>query len=679
MRTLPAERLSGARRRCRMPGFEPAFRRLKAEAEAFLGLDMRPPDEPAGYYHAYFCPEHGVELAFDPARPYAHRCPKDGKVFSGEPYDAAWRWSVNNRLSTMAFKLALLWRMEADAACLRRCEAILTGYADRYPGYPVGPEAPYGQGKATFQPLDESVWIIPLARAYDLIRDCLPSDARARVEADLLLAAARHILGQKYRRIHNIECWMNAAIGTVGACLGDEGLVRESLEGEFGFFHQLEEGVRKDGLWWEGSSSYHFYALAALMTHAQVLEGRELHAEGRLREMFRAPVALAFPDFTLPATNDCWFFTSLLADVCHGVPPAAAFYEVAYGWYEDPIFAWVLNRNYERGSRTALESLIYGGDLPEARVRFRLAGTVFEPSGIAVLRSQDPPERQSCLLLKYGPHGGGHGHPDKLAVSFYICGYPVSPDLGTPGYGIGLHRSWYRQSLSHNTVVVDGRSQPPAAGELVAFESGAQGDFGVADARVAWAEAPYEGVAMRRTILWMQDYFLDLFQVEASRERQFDWVCRFRGNPVSADGLPEGEAVALKGEGYEHVSAPRAAVADASVRLCWGLPDCSLGVDLPAEQGTRVVRGRAPLQPAAEVGDLLIRRRTARRTAFLTLVHRWRQAPAVAEVLPAPEGAWVLRVRTRSEDHLWALYPRELEGQVEVPAAETGRLFSYLL
>ena len=182
----------------------------------------------------------------------------------------------------------------------------------------------------------------------------------------------------------------------------------------------------------------------------------------QIKEMFRAPVALAYPDLSLPATNDCWFFSSLKDDVCHGVPPASGFYEVAYAWYEDLIFAWVLNLNYKARPRETFEALLYGRELPDTRVRIRPGGTHFDTSGFAILRSADPPGRQSSLLLKYGPSGGGHGHPDKLAISFYLSGHPVSPDLGTPGYGIDLHRSWYRQSVSHNTVVVDGCSQPPA-------------------------------------------------------------------------------------------------------------------------------------------------------------------------------------------------------------------------
>ena len=60
----------------------------------------------------------------------------------------------------------------------------------------------------------------------------------------------------------------------------------------------------------------------------------------------------------LPATNDCWFFSSLLGDVCHGVPQAASFYEVACSWYGDPAFAWILSQNYRSAPRVSVAALL---------------------------------------------------------------------------------------------------------------------------------------------------------------------------------------------------------------------------------------------------------------------------------------------------------------------------------
>ena len=187
------------------------------------------------------------------------------------------------------------WLSEIDA------REILLAYAERYPGYPIERELPYGWGKVANHSLDEAVWLIPVTRAYDLVRETLNARERTLIETKLLALAADHIQGQKFHRIHNIECWHNAALAAVGICLDDAGLQKVALDERFGFRHQLREGVLDDGMWWEGSSSYHFYTLAALIAHAQVSEsiGTDLHDDDRLKAMFRAPVSLAFPDFRL--------------------------------------------------------------------------------------------------------------------------------------------------------------------------------------------------------------------------------------------------------------------------------------------------------------------------------------------------------------------------------------------
>ena len=434
-------------------------------------------------------------------------------------------------------------------------------------------------------------------------------------------------------------------------------------------------------MWWEGSSSYHFYTLAALIAHVQVAEnvGVDLQAAKRLRAMFRAPVLLALPDFRLPATNDCWYFSSLLSDVCHGVPPAEGFYEVAYGWHRDPDFARILQRNYAGRARTAVEALLYGEDLPVSARGLKTESAVLKPSGMAILRSREAIDRQSCVLLKYGPHGGGHGHPDKLSVSFYARGNPVAVDLGTPGYGVGLNESWYRQTISHNTVTVDGRSQPPAEGRLLNVDVRRAHGFEVVDASVSWAKAPYAGVSMRRVILWTDSYFWDVFRVAAPRECRMDWVCRFQADRRGRTGLSQRGPVRLSGDGYDHVRKPVAFAPEEMVSLEWGLSQGGVGAFLPEESGTRVIVGEAPLQPATETGDLLIRRRIARETTFVALVHHWDTAPAVSRVEAAGRdghgGATGFLVQAGDETHLWTMS----EAVPDLAGVDPDRTFSYPL
>ena len=163
MRLFQPDEWEAVRRRAQLPQFAAALARLRADAADYLAQPMDPPDAPAGYYHDYFCPQHGVELEFNLTDPTRHRCPVDGQEFGGERLDAARRWFVNHRLSEVSLRLALVWRLDGDPRALSALADILGGYAARYAGYATSPPAGPNPGVATYTTLDEAVWLLPLA------------------------------------------------------------------------------------------------------------------------------------------------------------------------------------------------------------------------------------------------------------------------------------------------------------------------------------------------------------------------------------------------------------------------------------------------------------------------------------------------------------------------------------
>ena len=424
-------------------------------------------------------------------------------MFQGEPFDSAYLWSVNDMLSDAALRLALraFLRGNPGPDAVRAAE-VLTGYARCYRNLPVGPKTnPNFPGVVTFTALDESVWLIRVAWAYSLLRGMLTPEDQALIGREILLPAAEHILRIRWPEVHNVTNWNNAALVALGLALGEDRFVTAGVEAPLGLAAELSEGVLADGLWWERSLSYHYYSLAALVWTVRSLEagGRPFAGDATLRRMFSAPILLAFPDLTLPAVDDCWYFIGLTGEVGHGIPDAAGFYETAYARYGDPEFAWVLERNYATRPRAGIEALldgaerIAGGRAPQAR------SCVLPESGLAVLRSGTDSLAANCLVLKAGPDGGVHGHPDQLAIQLSGAGARLVPDLGTPGYGIALNDTWYRQTASHSTVLIDGRSQPPATGRIGQVES--RGDFELVHGSVSWGDGPYAGAELRRMVI----------------------------------------------------------------------------------------------------------------------------------------------------------------------------------
>ena len=496
-------------------------RKLAAVSECRLSV----PGRRAGYYHDYFCPDHAKQFEFDPESPHTHRCPVDGRRFGGEKLDSAWLWFVNNRLSTFAFESAVLGVATGRDEHLEAAWSILTQYARRYAGYEPDPDLHFS-GRACFHALDEAVWLISLAWACDLVSGDGSRRDAGYVCANLLEPAADWIASRRRRRIHNIECWLNAALVTAGAVCGRGDLVEAAIDGPFGVREQIGRGVLGDGLWYEGSLSYHFYTLAALMWTSRAFEAvrPDLARFPAMERMLLAAIDLSTADGSLPSINDCWSPIDLTNRCGHAIPEPSGFYETGWAWYRHREFAAALQRAYMLRLRDSLWVLLEGRrELPENGPARRRLSAAFEDSGLAVLRGGS-----FQLILKYGRHGGVHGHYDKLGLSVYGEATALSPDLGTPGFGVGLSDRWYAHTASHNTVMIDGNPQPAGWGSLLRFETA--GKFQLVDAAVGWTKRPYAGVRFRRAVVLREPYFIDLFSVSAPESRRFDWVYHNEGS-----------------------------------------------------------------------------------------------------------------------------------------------------
>jgi hypothetical protein len=63
-----------------------------------------------------------------------------------------------------------------------------------------------------------------------------------------------------------------------------------------------------------------------------------------------------------------------------------------------------------------------------------------------------------------GPHGGWHGHFDKLHLSVGAGGRPLLVDGGRYWYKGDTWRRYFKGSASHNVILIDGEGQEPAQG-----------------------------------------------------------------------------------------------------------------------------------------------------------------------------------------------------------------------
>jgi hypothetical protein len=498
------------------------------------------PAEGGQWGQHYVCPKHGVYLTYTP--PMTHTCPVDKQSLTGWPYDQVIFSRMHQDLAAAARDLALASRLGGDPSLAQTAAQILLAYADQYDSFAIhttkGTVGTSG-ARVLSQTLDESVWLIPMAFAYDLVADSAALDAaqRAHIERDLLQAAAK-VIARNEAGMSNWQSWHNAAI--LGAALAIDDPVmtaRAWQDPSNGFLLQMQKSVSADGFWYEGSWGYHFYALDALVNLAEmaVRAGLDPYGQASLRKMFEAPVLFAMPDGTLPPFND-----SGTSNLRKQTRPA----EIAYNRYQDPALASFLS-----SSGRGRDALLWGAKNLPAAQQSQLPSLLFPDSGYAVLRAEST-AGTSYLALDFGPHGGGHGHYDKLGYVLFARGGLLGLDPGTQSYAAPTHATWDKATIAHNTVVVDETTQPEGTGKLHRFVSLPSASFAAAEAADASPKA-----ALLRSMLLTPDYVVDRVRAVATDglSQKLDWIHHAPGEVSVSAPLAPWSALPSS-QGYQHLS-----------------------------------------------------------------------------------------------------------------------------
>lgn len=508
------------------------------KADALLSEPVEIPPQGGQWSHHYVCKECGTRLTYSKKQ---HLCLSCRKEYRGWPYDEVVAGRKHRSNLAAIETLGQAYALSGKEAYAEYARDLLVKYADVYASYAFhdyqGGTLPKG-ARLLAQTLDESTAIIGAVWGYDLI---YPSPAwtdadRKKVEDRFFREVAKTIQ-RNDMGISNWQSWHNAALSSIGYCLGDERLVLDAIDGKSGFRFQMKNSVLKDGFWYEGSPSYHFYSLDALRWTAlgALRAGTDLVYMGEFRAMFLAPTRYLFPDFTYPAVNDSDRFS---------ISRFSGLYEIAYAWYGDPVYAMAAGK----GKRKNAEALFWGTDaLPSGRTE-SLWEPVSDSPGVggAILTQGEPP--LSCHI-HYGPHGGYHGHPDKLALMVFAHGKVIVPDPSRVAYASPLQEGWYKTTLAHNTLVVDRRNQKPAEARSVRFFAGDR-------CSAVQAECPgaYPGVEMIRTTAVTPGYLLDLFIAKSDSPHVYDLPFHFDGELKKAPETQPCEPLAGK-DGYQYLEA----------------------------------------------------------------------------------------------------------------------------
>lgn len=500
------------------------------------------PHRPGGWWHNFACPVHGAELLAgeSTSETQTFRCPAGCEV-SGEPYSGAWTVMCHQQ----AARRIRLAGHRGDAAHVFEALAQYRALLDTVGNKPnEDAEHWMVRGRLFHQALTEAIWGVAVADGIWALCEQLPDldwgpaedDARGLLAAILeTVRAGRAELIDAGKLKSNYTAWLTAAerlaSGALAALDGDLDTRGDLMTGPVGLARHLQAAILPDGWEWEGAPYYHMFVLRASLLSLRGWSAAEIPEETQqtLRAMIGALTAISTADGTVPAIHDSpvarraqdleyletmelagQLFPDLVAQTAAIRDAAAARLGSEARETVAMIRGWIGGAGYGVAGRSesgpGTQTGAAAGPAEPAQPEDAVGLSVFPDAGFGIVRQGGT---GFSAILDFGPHGGSHGHFDKLALYFYGRGVWWQPDPGAPPYGSFL-RYPYAGVRSHPTVRIGNGEQAECSGKLLDTRMDGGTAFLAAETRGA-----YPGVLLRRRVIMAPDHLIDIFDVEA--------------------------------------------------------------------------------------------------------------------------------------------------------------------
>lgn len=269
----------------------------------------------------------------------------------------------------------------------------------------------------------------------------------------------------------------------------------------------------------------------------------------RILFILKAPYEYSFKNLRLPNPNDGW------PDL--GLKTYSYIYYMAYGTYKDKLKELLeiiegnkdertdvaLSKTYYFENRIPLEKLVFGPEIEGKDIENKRKSKLFENSSFGMLRNE-----RINVFMKYGHYTESHIHPDKMNVEVMIDEKYLTRDLSNPGYGSKMCNEWNRMTISHNSVVIDGKNQDTVnAGKVELFTENQM--------RVSNEEAYSDNTKFTREIELLENGYFDRFVVESENEKTKDWFFHLEnGIELKNEDLKYEDAnLGYSENGYQHL------------------------------------------------------------------------------------------------------------------------------
>ena len=488
-------------------------------------------------------------------------------------------------------KAGILFNITDDEKYAQFVKDMLDKYAQMYPTLGPHPLSHHHiPGKIFHQVLNETVWLVNTSIAYDCVYNWLSEEDRNKYEKNIFIPMAEWFISHReggFDYIHNHGMWAQAAVGMLGYVIDNQEYVEMALYGTkkdstHGFFRQLDELFSPDGYYMEGPY-YVRYAMRPLYLFSEAIHRNQPELEiyeykdKLLKKSFYAALSTTFPNGVFAPINDA----SRTMDI--QAPGLVFGSSCIYGNYKADKtllgvakvqqevmlngYGLALAREYEQNKPVpsyTLESI-------ELR-----DGNNGKKGGLGILRTGKGKD-QTVLLMKYGVHGLGHGHFDKLHFIFFNQEQEIIPDYGFcrwinietkfGGRYLDENDTYAKQTIAHNTVVVDKTSQNKANRKAADKVWGERHFFNVENNNVqvmsAVANDHYEDVNMQRTMFLIENdnfqypFIVDLYRLESYSKHTYDYPIHFRGQLMNSNfeyqANIEKQTPLGKKYGYQHI------------------------------------------------------------------------------------------------------------------------------
>ncbi len=512
----------------------------------------------------------------------------------------------------MMYRAAMLYQVLGEKKYGTYVKEMLLGYADLFPKLGLHPYGKsYSPGKLFWQGLNDAAYLVHVIQAYDCVYYELSKEERQAVETKLLKPLADFLsIGspKMFNRIHNHGIWLNAAVGMTGYVLEDKELIKRALYGATidttlaiyqnvdyndsslkgfdpkrpaGYFMQLDNLFSPAGYFTEGPY-YQRYSLWPFVLFGQTIQNNDPSI--KIFEYRDSILKKAvYTAFQLTNTNGDFFpFNDALKGMSFKSPELVLALDVIYQNYgEDPALIDIAAKQntvvFSEGGFKVAKHVAENKAKPFTWKSVNLGdGADGKQGGVGILR-QGPSSDQLCQIMRYTSHGLAHGHYDKLTQLLYDKGNEILQDYGAVrwvaviqkngGRYLPENTTWGKQTISHNTLVVDEKSH--FNGDIdesskhhsdLYFYDATKADYQIMS---AVEKNAYPGIKMHRTFVMITDtllvrpFVLDIFNVTSKTKHQLDLPFHYLGEIMDMSFEYEVMDAAWrplgKANGYQHL------------------------------------------------------------------------------------------------------------------------------